>query len=299
LCQQREVWIQLACALDRFGHFGNGSAIGKVARSKGVGYGSISLYTKRVIAALKELAPKYITWPGPEERRHLSEYNHKEYGFDGCILSSDGTHIVLFQRPSLEGEVYFNRKSSYSLNVMLTFDHRRNIRYLNAGWPGSVHDSRIWESGLAAKDPARFFSNGQYQFGDSGFALSKQMIVPYRQPAASIPENEEFNLRLSRGRVVSEHGNGILKGRFQSLRCLPVCIAKASDVEFACDWIIACCVLHNMVNSRRRVNDEVAPFEEAHDRDSADPATMAATSTTREASQWRKQIQEKVLHFWS
>jgi hypothetical protein len=269
-----------------------------VARSKGVGYGSICLYTKRVIAAFKGLAPRYITWPGPAERSQLSAYNQKEYGFDGCILSSDGTHVVLFQRPSLDGEVYFNRKSCYSFNVMLMFDHNRNIRYMNAGWPGSVHDSKIWESGSVAKDPERFFSNGQYQFGDSGFALTKQMIVPYRQPAASSPENEEFNLRLSRGRVVSEHGNGILKGRFQSLRHLPICIAKASDVEFACDWITACCVLHNIVNSRRFDSDDIAPFMDTETY-SPDPIITPGRGALHSASVWRKEIQEKVLHFWS
>ena len=72
--------------------------MGKVARSKCVGYGSITLYTKRVIAALKELSHRYISWPGPEERLHLVEYNHQEYGFEGFIISSDGTHIVLSQR---------------------------------------------------------------------------------------------------------------------------------------------------------------------------------------------------------
>ena len=51
----------------------------------------------------------------------------------------------------------FKRKCSYPFNVMLTFDYNRNIRYVNAGWPGSVDDSKIWESGSAAKNPARVF----------------------------------------------------------------------------------------------------------------------------------------------
>eukprot|EP00474_Spongospora_subterranea_P010468 CRZ10926.1 hypothetical protein [Spongospora subterranea] len=59
--------------------------------------------------------------------------------------------------------------------------------------------------------------SGQYQFGDSGYRLTKYKITPSKQPAAMRPENEEFNLRLSRGRVVSEHGNAVLKARWQSL----------------------------------------------------------------------------------
>eukprot|EP00474_Spongospora_subterranea_P003016 CRZ03474.1 hypothetical protein [Spongospora subterranea] len=296
-CPQRETWIQLACALDRIGHFGNGSAVGRVARAKGIGYGSVILYTKRVIHALKNLSLKYIYWPDASEREKLSAFNLTEFGFDNCILSTDGTHVVLAQKPNLDGEVYYNRKCTYSMNVMLTFDHKRQIRYLIAGWPGSVHDSSIWESGHVHKDPERYFSPGQYQFGDSGFSLTRQMLVPYRQPAASVAENEEFNFRLSRGRVVSEHGNGILKGRWQSLRALPICINKGVHVNLVCDWIVASCVLHNIVNSRRLVADEV-PLEPVHEEDAlgqGGPNQIIHDSL----QQWRRDIQQKVLHYWA
>jgi len=189
------VWIQLACALDRLGHGGNGSAFGRVARTKGIGYGTVSLYTKRVIAALKDLAPRYIFWPDEAERVQLSHHNHENFGFDGCICPM--MVLTLYcSKPGLEGNVYFNRKSSYSMNVLLTFDAHRNIRYLISGWPGSVHDSTIWESGAVVKNPDKFFSPGQYQLGDCGFRLTRTMLIPYRQPAASLTDNEEFNLRF-------------------------------------------------------------------------------------------------------
>ena len=117
-----EVWVQLACALHRLGHSGTGSSVGMVARAKGVGYGGVILFTGRVIIALKSLVRKYIYWPNEEERRRLGEQTHEKFGFRNCIASTDGTHIVLFQRPGLDGEVYFNRKCTYSMNVLLTFD---------------------------------------------------------------------------------------------------------------------------------------------------------------------------------
>ena len=154
---QRDVWIQLACALHRLGHSGTGAGIGMVSRAKGVSYGSVCNYTKRVIKALNDLVPKYIFWPGDEERRLLSKKYHEAFGFEGCIGSTDGTHIVLFQKPGLDGEVFFNRKHTYSMNVLLTFDLNRQIRYVLSGWPGSVHDNTVWEKGFIAKAPERFF----------------------------------------------------------------------------------------------------------------------------------------------
>ena len=109
---QREVWIQLACALHRIGHSGTGSGLGMISRAKGVSYGSVCEYTKRVIKALNDFAPKYIFWPDEAERSLLSRENHQQFGFRGCISSTDGTHIVLSQKPGLDGEVFFNRKHS-------------------------------------------------------------------------------------------------------------------------------------------------------------------------------------------
>ena len=174
-----------------------------------------------------------------------------------CILSTDGTHVVLHQKPGLDGEVYYNRKSRYSMNVLLTFDNSRLIRYVVTGWPGSVHDSAIWDSTTVQKHPDEYFSPGQYQFGDSRFRLTRYMIVPYLQPAASVPDNREFNTRLSSGRVVSEHGNGVLKARWQSLRGLPVVINEPIHVRKACSWILACSILHNIVTNLHLPSDDL------------------------------------------
>ncbi|OQR83407.1 hypothetical protein ACHHYP_20742 [Achlya hypogyna] len=107
---QGPVWVQLACALHRLGHNGTGASAGSVARSKGVGYGTVLDYTKRVITALVDMAPDVVQWPGPCERAAMSRYNADKYGLDGCILSSDGTHCLLYQCPSIDGEVYFSCK---------------------------------------------------------------------------------------------------------------------------------------------------------------------------------------------
>ena len=82
--------------------------------------------------------------------------------------------------------------------------------------------------------------------------LTFETNVGATPPTCRIAAGErEFNKRLSAGRVVSEHGNGYLKQRWQSFRKLPIALNKQKDVASVCDWMSACCVLHNLVNKLR------------------------------------------------
>ncbi|KAH9138253.1 hypothetical protein LEN26_005375 [Aphanomyces euteiches] len=288
--KQSPVWLQVACAFHRLGHYGKGGSCGMIARAKGVGYGTVLLYTSRVLKALKELASEEIAWPDKLEREHLANTNHNRHGFGGGILSTDGTHVVLFQKPSLDGEACFSRKKTYSINLLLTFDYRR---LLIAGWPGSVHDATVWKSCDVFKNPTNYFSKGQYQFGDSGFGMSLYMLVPYRLPYSNEVDNAMFNTHLVSSRAVSEHGNGILKGRWQSLRGIPLRIRKPRDVATVCDWIIGCCVLHNLVNNLQRSADTIPlACETKWKSQSCDDSESSSAVLLRES------IKASVLEFW-
>ena len=82
----------------------------------------------------------------------------------------DGTHLGLAMKPSLHGEDYFTQKSRYAVVAMVVNDDKRRIRYLNVGWPASVHDERVWSNTLIARHHERFFSPGEYLLGDSAFS---------------------------------------------------------------------------------------------------------------------------------
>src|SRR5579862_4227136 len=41
---------------------------------------------------------------------------HQLYGFRNCLVFLDGTTIVLAEKPTKDGEFYYNRKSQYSFN---------------------------------------------------------------------------------------------------------------------------------------------------------------------------------------
>jgi hypothetical protein len=76
--------------------------------------------------------------------------------------------------------------------------------------------------------------------------LTEHTIIPYKQPAASIRENGDFNELLAKQRVKIEHVNGILKGRFSSLNGIRTHIHNEKDLEFVLDWIVAILALHNI-----------------------------------------------------
>jgi hypothetical protein len=100
---QRAVWIQTIVALERFGCVGNGASVGKIARNMGFGYGTVDLYTRRVIEALLSLDTKYIKWPSQRRRREISSTILEKYGIPNAVGIIDGTHINFSRRPSIDG----------------------------------------------------------------------------------------------------------------------------------------------------------------------------------------------------
>jgi hypothetical protein len=61
---QRPVWLQLAVTLERMGCHGNGASVGRFAREwGGIGNGTVTLYSKRIVIAPVDLRKEYIKWP--------------------------------------------------------------------------------------------------------------------------------------------------------------------------------------------------------------------------------------------
>ena len=66
-----------------------------------------------------------------------------KWGFPQCVGAIDGSHIPV-QAPLLNHTDYFNRKGWYSMLIQAVVDHRYLFRNINVGWPGSVHDARVF-----------------------------------------------------------------------------------------------------------------------------------------------------------
>jgi hypothetical protein len=76
---------------------------------------------------------------------------------------------------------------------------------------------------------------------------------------------------VSRLRIRSEHCNGAIKGRWQSLKGLRIAINRKQDHARAMDWISACFVLHNIA-----VDVEGAEWVDYYVQKEADPLACGA-----------------------
>jgi hypothetical protein len=288
--KQCPVWIQLLVVLTRLGCFGNGASVGRIGFTCGFGVGTVDIFTKRVFKAILKLKREFIYWPDAAEREQLSARMERKHGLGGAVLSTDGTYGVLSQKPGLQGESYWTRKCNYAFNLQLFTDDNKLVRHYNLGWPGSVFDNKIFERTKICMERERYFSDGQYLLADAGYALKDFVLTPYRQPAASLPHNRIFNEVHSSARVAVEHVNGMLKGRFQSLKSIRNPVRNEKEKRQAMDHIVVCLILHNFLIT---CNDDWE--EELEEEEPEDPLEIAARRDCPSAQHFRLKVQEHVL----
>ena len=121
-----------------------------------------------------------------------------------------------FASQSSDSGDYSGRKYKYSITCFIMNDDQKRIRSYLAGWPGSVHDNRVFKKTDVFKHPETYFSPGQYMLTDSAVDNSDYLISAFRKPRLQVMPvmNKQFNTKLARVRISSEHTIGILKGRF-------------------------------------------------------------------------------------
>ncbi|XP_051544628.1 putative nuclease HARBI1 [Myxocyprinus asiaticus] len=138
-------------------------------------------------------------------------------------------------------------------------DSMCHITNVEAKWPGSVHDSRIFrESHLCT-----LFEPGDYDgilLGDRGYACRQHFMTPFPDPNPG--PRTRYNAALARTRARIEMTFGQLKGRFQCLKSLRV----APD---NCD-IVVCAVLLNIATIRK----ERTPVVEVQPDDHLQPVHL-------------------------
>jgi hypothetical protein len=103
------------------------------------------------------------------------------------------------------------------------------------------------------KDPSAHLCDNQYGIGDSAFDCDWFLLSAFSRPNGAPMERpqEIFNQRMSKPRVISEHVNGILKGRFPILNNLPHIIKDKKSMKECLKCIECCCILHNLLIGMR------------------------------------------------
>ncbi|XP_025992133.2 putative nuclease HARBI1 [Solenopsis invicta] len=184
-----------------------------------------------------------------EELTTIRNAFYTEYGFPGVVGCIDCTHVAIFP-PSKNNEmypehVYVNRKGYHSINTQLICDSRMKILNVNARYPGSCHDSFIWNHCNVLPVMQTLHARGHdnfYLIGDSGYALRPWLLTPLNDVQPATPE-ERYNQCFKRTRSIIERCNGLLKMRF---RCLLKHRVLHYTPNVASKIINSCVVLHNM-----------------------------------------------------
>ena len=100
----------------------------------------------------------------------------EEGGFPGVVGLIDGTHISI-RAPMEEPEAYINRKTFHSINVQVICDENMVFTNVLAGWPGSVHDSRVLRNSTVYNTAANKFSENTHLLGDGGYPLQTWLMT--------------------------------------------------------------------------------------------------------------------------
>ena len=120
---QESVEVQLGVTLYRMGRYGNGASVEDVARFAGCSEGAVELYTKRCFTAIESLHNDFVCLPTDQEKEKEKCWIDQHLGFRGTWREGwvmyDGTIVVLYAKPGLNGDAYFTRKSNYGLNLQV------------------------------------------------------------------------------------------------------------------------------------------------------------------------------------
>ncbi|XP_018304708.1 putative nuclease HARBI1, partial [Mycetomoellerius zeteki] len=157
-------------------------------------------------------------------------------GIDGAI---DCTHIRLTNTRFHEvAEIYRNRKGYFSLNVQAVVGPRMEFLDIVPQWPGSQHDSRIFQNSRL------YVRYNEHQLtgslvGDSGYPCLPFLLTPIANPLTNAEQT--YNIVQSKTRRIVERTFGVWKRRFP-------CLSRGLTNRLICctSIIIACAVLHNL-----------------------------------------------------
>jgi len=249
---------------------------------------SLHRIIERLTYFLSNYSPQIIKWPNDEEKRE-SEISFRANGFPMAIGAIDGCHIKI-DKPDNDPDSYINRKGYYSIQMQVVCDHNRKIIDFFAGYPGSVHDSRVFRNSPIC-NTLEEKCGPYFLLGDSGYPLQTRLMTPFKDRGQLTRKQFNYNLKLSQNRYRIEHCFGILKQKFRQLYHL-----KFRNIIKIVHFMRACCVLHNIA-----IDDEF--LEEISEDFSASNAQIQAVPQNQgileeediEEDQDAKRIRDRIV----
>ena len=163
----------------------------------------------------------------------------------------DGSHISI--KPAENHTDYYNRKGWYSIFVQAVVDHEYFFQDICVGWPGCVHDARVYGNselykkaldGKILKGEKKLINGTEvpiYLVADSAYPISDFIMKPFDFSSSMSQNIKIYNYRISCARIVVKNAFGRLKARWHRLQ-------KQNDmfIENVSTIVASCCLLHNI-----------------------------------------------------
>ena len=207
---------------------------------------------KEVSCAIIKRFPKSISFPKGDDLLQVIQGYEERWGFPMCAGAIDGTHIPILARSDSHVE-YVNRKGFHSIIMQAVVHCIYLFRDVVIGWPGSVHDARVFSNSAIFKkgNEQKLFPNDVKKeicgvdippvlLADPAYPFLPWVVKGYPRNEAS-RNQQVFNYHLSRARMTVENTFGRWKGRFTRF-------SKQVDMEVPSlvDVVLASCVVHNI-----------------------------------------------------
>ncbi|XP_072151744.1 uncharacterized protein [Setaria viridis] len=219
----------------------------------------------KVLKCIIKLAADIIKLLDPEFRTmHRRLQNPRFFPhFNNCIGAIDGTHIPVVV-PSNKVVQHLCRKGFTTQNVLAVCDFDLRFTFVLAGWPGSVHDMRVFNDATDKyKDMFPHPPPGKFYLVDSGYPNRPGYLAPYKGTKYHLLEfrqgpmpkgmKETFNFAHSSLKNCVERSFGVLKMKWRILLKVPSYpIPKQSQI------IVACMALHNFIRESHMEDEDFA-----------------------------------------
>lgn len=209
---------------------------------------TVSKVFSEVLQLVYSEADVWMKFPTSEESMtRAKEEWQQRYRFPCALGALDCTHVPI-RKPSQHGDEYINRKGFASINVQATCNSNELFTSIDASWPGSVRDVRIWKN----SEMCRILRGNTCRallLADEGYGVIPWLMTPFRNP--DTPAEQSYN-RLHKERIIIERCFGQLKQRF------PILHHKIRLATEKIPRVITCCfILHNIAKHLRDQDFEV------------------------------------------
>lgn len=176
------------------------------------------------------------------------------------MAALDGKHIRI-KAPPKSGSLFYNFKGFHSIVLFAAVDAHGKFLFVDVGCNGKASDSSIFQDSQLYKSlkdgslnippeselsPEMSKKMPYFFIGDDAFALDTNIMKPYNRCGKLSVQQQIFNYRMCRARIVVECAFGRYASRFRVFQRLIELNLENTD-----SIVLATCALHNYLTKER------------------------------------------------